>query len=443
MTATVVVLAGSGGAATWVLHQELLANTKDLHDQAGRKFKQDVSTYQEMYPPQEALIKTLTKYTQPSLQFRVVDEQGQVLMSSQSLGEQLPPIEAFPSTPQLVRVEEHALIICSVPMVLEDQTPIQLQSISDVTQAYQIYKAFLRTLAISGSGAVLIVTLAGLVLIRRSLRPLHHISQVTQTVSAKHLQEARVMIEDPPTEVNQLAEAFNGMLNRLSLTWVQEQQLLSNISHELRTPLSIVQGYLESTLRRGDNLTEIQTESLSTAHHETQRVVRLLKDLLDLTRAETGAFHLQIQPVPLNEFLRDIEGLVSQLGPNPISLELPQQEVTVKADPDRLKQVMLNLLTNGIRYSEPHAPITIRLKVSGEMALVQVQDQGIGIPIEHQPMIFERFYSVSEARSRSEGGIGLGLAITKALVENMRGRITVESQPQLGSTFTIALPVVP
>ena len=442
MTATLMVLAGSGGAATWRLHRELLAGTKDLHDVMGGKFRQDVNTYQEMYSAQESLAKAVAKYTEPAIWFRVVDEQGEVLMASGIIDEDLPQIEAFPSTPELVQIEGRSLILCSVPLQLRDQTTVQVESISDVTQSYQIYTAFLQTLALSGTGAVLVVTLGGLVLIRRSLRPLHDISQVTHTISAKHLQDAQVVLTDPPSEVAQLAEAFNGMLHRLSQAWVQEQQLLSNISHELRTPLSIVQGYLESTLRRGQNLTEIQSESLSTAHQETQRVVRLLKDLLDLTRAETGAFHLQIQAVNLNEFLRELEGILTQLGPNPIRLVHPEQDIIVKADPDRLKQVMLNLLTNAIRYSEAHAPITIRLRLSGEMALLQVQDQGIGIPVEHQPLIFERFYSVSEARSRSEGGIGLGLAITKALVENMRGRITVESQPQLGSTFTVSLPVI-
>lgn len=442
MTATLVVLAGSGGAATWRLHRELLAETKDLHDQVGGKFKHDVNTYQEMYSTEESLAKAVGKYTQSSLWFRVVDDRGRIMMTSGILDEDLPQIDTFPSTPELVHIEGRSLILCSIPLQLKDQTEVQIESISDVTQSYHIYTAFLQTLALSGTGAVLLVTLGGLVLIRRSLRPLHDISQVTQTISAKHLQDAQVVLTDPPTEVAQLAEAFNDMLNRLSLAWVQEQQLLSNISHELRTPLSIVQGYLESTLRRGQNLNEIQMETLSTAHQETQRVVRLLKDLLDLTRAETGAFHLQIQSVTLNDFLREIEGIAAQLGPNPIRLVQPEQDMVVKADPDRLKQVMLNLLTNAIRYSEPHAPITIRLQMAGEMALLQVQDQGIGIPVEHQPLIFERFYSVSEARSRSEGGIGLGLAITKALVENMRGRVTVESQPQLGSTFTVALPMV-
>lgn len=436
------VLAGAGGIATWRLHQDLLAESQKQHMQALDEFEQDVTTYQEMYPATNAIDKTIERHSQPNLWFRVVDEAGQTLATSTMLPADLDLEGVMPDEPELIRSEDHNLILCSSKLKLADQSQVQVQAISDVTQSYAAYRAFITTLALSGTGTVLVVAFVGMILIRRALQPLHKISHMSASISAEQLKDARVMLEDAPNEVQDLAEAFNEMLNRLSLSWSQEQQLLSNISHELRTPLSVVQGYLESTLRRGQNLNEMQVEGLNIALEETQRVVRLLRDLLDLARAETGSFHLQVEPIPLNEFVQEIESIAHQLGPNPIALLSTSQPVTVKADRDRLKQVMLNLLTNAVRYSEPTAPITIRLRTSGDTALLQVQDQGIGIPIEHQLMIFERFYCVSDSRSRREGGIGLGLAITKALVENMRGKIMVESQPNVGSTFTVILPMV-
>ncbi|MFQ3612557.1 MAG: ATP-binding protein, partial [Cyanobacteriota bacterium] len=152
---------------------------------------------------------------------------------------------------------------------------------------------------------------------------------------------------------------------------------------------------------------------------------------------------MQMKPLRLDWFLEEIAALSKQLGPNPIFVENHPTPLTVMADWDRLKQVMLNLISNAIRYSDPGAPITLRLKESASQALIQVQDQGIGIPLDQQSRIFERFHSVSTSRSRQQGGIGLGLTIAKAFVENMRGQISVESAPGKGSTFTITLPLQP
>lgn len=437
---TVAVLGGAGGLATWRLHQELLASTKALHDEVGQRLIQDIETYQEMYAPEEAVQRAVTKYTRPDLQLRVVTQAGEVLAVSQEYDQVLMANADLPTTPEFVMKGGRSLIVCGQPMTLDDNTEVDVESVSDVTGAYRAYQAFLQTLFFSGLVAVGGASVGGLLLIQQSLRPLQKISQVAANVSADDLQEARLVLENPPLEVRRLADAFNAMLNRLSRSWSQEQQLLSNISHELRTPLAIVQGYLESTLRRGSNLTEIQTENLAVSLEETQRVVRLLKDLMDLTRAEIGAFHLQLATLSLNDFLREFVDFAQYLGPHPLHLDVPEQDIWVRVDRDRLKQILLNLVSNAMRYSEEQSPVVLRLRVTTGMTEIQVQDQGVGIAAEHLPHIFDRFYCVSDARNRQEGGIGLGLAITKALVENMRGKISVESQVQGGTTFTILFP---
>jgi hypothetical protein len=394
-----------------------------------------------MFSPEESLQRVIQKYTTPIRHFQVIAADGHLLAESPGWTGQT-SLQIIPTNmPTLFRESDKALVACNQSVALKNQTGAHVLTITDATHSYKIYQSFLKTLLLSGSGAVLLAMSTGLILIRRSLQPLHKISNVAAAVSVEHLQDVRLMLENPPTEVQQLADALSDMLNRLSQSWDQEQQLLSNISHELRTPLTVVQGYLESTLRRGQNLTEMQMEGLTISLEETQRVVRLLKDLLDLARAEAGSVHLQIEPIDLAEFAEEISAIAAQLGPNPISTALPQHPVWVKADRDRLKQVMLNLLTNAIRYSDVAAPITLKLKTTADSALLQVEDRGVGISAEHLPHIFDRFYCVSASRSRKEGGIGLGLAITKALVEQMRGKIWVESQPQVGSTFTICLPL--
>ncbi len=438
---TVAVLGGAGGVATWRLHQELLASTKALHKEVSQRLIQDIETYQEMYAPAEAVQRAVTKYTRPDLQLRVVTREGEVLATSQAYDQVMIAHADLPTAPEFVKKGGQSLIVYGQPMTLDDNTDVEVESISDVTGAYRAYQAFLQTLFLSGMVAVGGASVGGLLLIQQSLRPLQKISQVAANVSADDLQEARLVLENPPLEVRRLADAFNAMLNRLSRSWSQEQQLLSNISHELRTPLAIVQGYLESTLRRGDNLTETQTENLAVSLEETQRVVRLLKDLMDLTRAEIGAFHLQLETLSLNDCLREFVNFAQDLGPHPLQLDVPDQEVKVRVDRDRLKQILLNLVSNAMRYSAEQSPVVLRLRVANGMTEIQVQDQGVGIAAEHLPHIFDRFYCVSDARNRREGGIGLGLAITKALVENMRGQISVESQVEGGTTFTILFPL--
>lgn len=445
--AMIAVLGGVGGLGTWSLYREMVATTKIQQRDLIQRFTQEVDTYQEMYEPDEAVIRAIEKYTRPTTWIRVQTDTGDVLAQSSMLLTQ-PSIEgAWPEKPQLLRVSDRYWVACGQPLLLEDGSQVTAHIVDDVTRSYQAYLAFVRTMLGAGTAAIGTTTIVGLLLIRRSLRPLHRLSQITERISAEQLQVARVSLANPPTEVEQLVAAYNHMLERLSLSWEQKRQLISNISHELRTPLSIVQGYLESTLRRGHNLSDIQKESLSTALDETQRTVRLLCDLIDLARAESGAFHLKMEPVPLVELARETANIASQIVPNPISVTVvppnplrsrDDGQIYCLADRDRLKQVLLNLLTNAGRYSAPNSPVEIQIDHTAKAARISVCDRGIGIPSEHQRHIFERFFRVDEARSRNSGGTGLGLAIVAVLVEQMQGTIVLESEVGEGSTFTVS-----
>jgi len=439
--ACLAVLGATGGIATYRLRYDLFVRTNRWHEMTVMVFQQDVATYKEFYPEAEAIQRAIDKYTRSDRWFKVTTLDGDVVATSLNFASQPEVLITPPTVPTLMRDREFYFILCRQPLDPSNPNSLKVTTITDVTDSYEVYLSFLRTLVLSGASTAALIAFLGSLLIRRSLQPLHSISQLSATLSPQTLPEARLILEKAPTEVAQLAESFNGMLNRLSAAWDQEKQLLSNISHELRTPLAIVHGYLESTLRRGDNLTDHQRENLTLSLEETQRVVRLLKDLLDLARAEAEVSRLQCKPLRLDWFLEEIGALARQLGPNPIFVENHPTPLTVMADWDRLKQVMLNLISNAIRYSDPNAPITLRLEGSADQALIHVQDQGIGIPLDQQSRIFERFHSVSTSRSRQQGGIGLGLTIAKAFVENMRGQISVESTPGKGSTFTITLPL--
>ncbi|HEY9705991.1 MAG TPA: HAMP domain-containing sensor histidine kinase, partial [Allocoleopsis sp.] len=172
---------------------------------------------------------------------------------------------------------------------------------------------------------------------------------------------------------------------------------------------------------------------------EAERTIKMLQDLLDLARADSGHIRFYYDPVLLNELLPELVAMSAQGLHRNIILDLPEDYITINADVNRLKQILLNLIDNALKYSEPTEDIIIKVETSGDEVMINVCDRGAGIPLQYQSLIFERFYRVDEARSRSTGGCGLGLSIVKTLVEGMGGKITVRSQVGEGSIFTVHL----
>ena len=292
-------------------------------------------------------------------------------------------------------------------------------------------------------GSCLMITLLTVSwLVRRIVQPLAALSAATDAVTADTLDSAQLALQEGPMEVMQLGRNYNALLQRLSDAWTQQRQFVSAVSHELRTPLTIVQGYVQRTIRRGDNLTEGQVKGLRTAEEESIRMRRLLDDLLDLSRSDFGHLDIRTVPVALADQLEQVADLARSTLQRPLELMLPeeleQRSVEVKADPARLRQVLLDLIENADKYSPPERPIRLELHNTGNRARIAVIDQGIGIPEEEQETVFERFKRGSNAAEKT--GSGLGLSVVKLLVEGMGGRIELHSRLGEGSCFTVALP---
>lgn len=252
---------------------------------------------------------------------------------------------------------------------------------------------------------------------------------MTAVISLSDLGQAELNIKNAPTEVKELANTFNKMLSRFAQSWEQERQFVSNVSHELRTPLTIVNGYLQSVLRRQNNLNSNQLEALTTASLETERTIRLLQDLLDLARSDHGYLHLQKQICDLNDVISEVVNMAEKYSQRVIKFTAIEQVIAAKIDYNRLKQVLLNLIDNAVKYSSSDTEIIVKLNLEHTEAIIQVCDQGYGIDLQHQSRIFERFYRVDQART-TIGGCGLGLSIVKTFVENMGGKVTVRSHLQ-------------
>jgi signal transduction histidine kinase len=243
-------------------------------------------------------------------------------------------------------------------------------------------------------------------------------------------------------EIGELATSFNLMASALEDTEQRRLQLIGDVAHELRTPLSTLQGNLEGLQ---DGVVEPSTELWSQLHQETRRLGRLVDDLQELSRVESRHLPLNITSnEPARLINTAVTRLETQFAEKGVSIEqnIPEKLPHVAADPDRTIQILTNLLSNALRYTPPGGTVTVSAKESSNSVRVQVQDTGIGIPAEHLPQIFNRFYRVDRARSRALGGSGIGLSIARALVEAHGGEIWAESPgPDQGSTFWFTLPV--
>jgi two-component system phosphate regulon sensor histidine kinase PhoR len=221
------------------------------------------------------------------------------------------------------------------------------------------------------------------------------------------------------------------------------REFVANVSHELRTPLSLIKGYVETLLDGAITDPELSAKFLQTIERHSNRLTNLIEDLLTISRLESGQITLQMRAIPLRPFasslIAELQTRAKERGTTILN-EIPDQ-LTGRADPDRLEQVFVNLVENAIKYGRAKGHVTVRGRtVNGHVELC-VADDGPGIPAEARERIFERFYRVDRARSRESGGTGLGLAIVKHIVQSHGGKVWVEGEAGQGAQFYFTLPV--
>ncbi|MCL1466059.1 sensor histidine kinase [Argonema galeatum] len=271
---------------------------------------------------------------------------------------------------------------------------------------------------------------------KRIMQPLTLMEQITQKFAAGKLDERMPTLEIP--ELNQLAVSFNRMASSLEGVEQRRRELIGDLTHELRTPLTVVRGYLEEL---ADGRISPSPEIYQQLAKETKRLERLVNDLQELSKAEAGYLPINLQPVNLRPLLQSlVQKFADQLleeGPV-LRLECPPQLPFVLADIDRVEQVLVNLLGNAVRYTS-EGSITIRAWTESGKFWIGVIDTGQGIGVEDLPHVFERFFRADRSRARHSGGTGIGLAISRRLIELQGGHIEVESQLGKGSTFRFCL----
>lgn len=241
-------------------------------------------------------------------------------------------------------------------------------------------------------------------------------------------------------EIGELALSFNNMADSLQQNEKLRSTMVSDIAHELRTPLSNIQGYMEG-LR--DGIIPPNPKLFQSLYEESTLLTRLVNDLQTLTLAEAKQLHLVMQPVPMEQIIpRTVSSLETSHSEHAgIIVQIQEKLPLIKGDPDRISQILRNLLENALKHTPSQGTITITAYAESHYVITEVHDTGYGIKAEHLPYVFERFYRTDQSRTRSTGGSGIGLAIVKQLVEAHKGTISVKSTFGKGSTFTFRLPI--
>ena len=277
--------------------------------------------------------------------------------------------------------------------------------------------------------------------IRHIMRPLNELQIAVENMSQGNY-EARVPVNSND-EIGKLSSTFNEMAEAIQREDEAQKAFLATVSHELRTPISYVKGYSEA-IQNGIIAEEQKEDTIQLIVREANRMERLTNELLQLARMENEQTEITLYPIPLAETLREVEQLLThQAQRKQITLQLMVDEtLIVEADEVKLKQIFINIIENAINYSDEQSSIEISATENDGFAHITVRDFGIGIPQEDLPHVTERFYRVNKARSRSDGGSGLGLSIVDQLLKQLRAKIAIESEIEKGTKVSITMPLM-
>jgi heavy metal sensor kinase len=278
-------------------------------------------------------------------------------------------------------------------------------------------------------------------LARRALAPIDRIILTADRISSRNLHQ-RLPVPGTGDELQRLSITLNHMIQRLEDAFQHSQRFLADASHELRTPLTVMQAGLEAMTEKSNTRLDVR-ETASSILEETERLRNIVEGLFALSRLDAGEALEKSAPFDLGELAATTADQMCLLAEDKgIAIDYQMDlKVIVEGDRARLKQVVVNLLDNAIKYTQQGGRVKVRVSTRDGKAALEVCDDGIGIPEESLPSVFERFYRVDKARSRELGGAGLGLSIVKSIATAHRGRVEVQSKEGEGSRFIVELPL--
>jgi len=424
--------------------------TSELHDESAllrNYMRVNDGQFQLAYNPadheQAYLIHVATRYYQvfklPSGEL-VVQSQELDLLDVRPTPEQARALAEEKNDSDLLLPGERLRFHNSVIPANDGTTSFLVRVAIPLSPADAARRGFLRSLLFLAPVGVVFAALVGWQLTKRALQPMKELAIEARSINIQELQR-RLPIRGVGDEVDDVAQAFNDTLSRLEYSVEQMKQFTASISHELRTPLTALRGEAEVALLEARSVEEYR-RVLASQLEEFDKLTQMVNQLLVLARAEAGEIHWTDQNVDLSALAASLTDqmepiaaaknvhLETQLAPN----------VIVRGDSNWLERVILNLLDNAIKFTAEDGTVRLRLASDGAQAVLRVEDTGVGIPADAIPHVFERFFRAEPSRSKHVEGVGLGLALTKWIVEQHHGQIEVRSQLDRGTCFTVRLP---
>jgi len=383
--------------------------------------------------------------------FQVRRAAGEIIFRSANLNdEELPlseagqsAVEAGVSWTETVHLSSGRVLVYSAPVDGPDGQLEIVQAARSLADLDHLQNTLLRNLLIAGGIVVAAASGIGWFFSGFVLRPITRITHTAQEIGSEQDFARRVDYDGPRDEVGQLVATFNTMLGQLQGAYSRVEQALqirrrfvADVSHELRTPLTTIRGNIELLRRVPPIAAEDQSTVINDTAHETDRLIRLVNDLLMLEHSD-GVQRLRAEAVPIKPLLEALCQQVGRLAPDRVISCTEVEDVAALGDPDALRQVLLILLDNALTHTAGDVRVSAAAS-QGESTVISIHDQGPGIPADAMSNVFERFYRGKEARSKP--GTGLGLSIAKALVEAQKGTLSVGSSPETGSVFSVRLP---
>ena len=377
---------------------------------------------------------------------RITREGGEVVFSAAPNERfdpsQVPPLPAAaPAVKRKVLLADGALLIAASPATAADGTRYRVEVGTSSAPVEATLRHVLLMLAVGLPLAVCVAVAGGFVLVHRALDPVARIAAKAEDITQHNLSE-RLPAVHSGDELERLSVALNHMISRLEEAIHGSKQFVADASHELRTPLTVMRGELESLVQNAALDGETR-ETLGSVLEDVGRLQQIVESLFALSRLDAGEAPAEWRRFDLAELAATTAEQMALLAEDKrVSIDCDSpQAVTVEGDPARLKQVIVNLLDNAIKYTPGGGRVRLSVQRDGDFALLEVADDGVGIPPEALPHVFKRFFRVDVSRSREQGGAGLGLAIVKSICAAHGAEVEVFSTPGQGSRFRVRQPL--
>lgn len=316
----------------------------------------------------------------------------------------------------------------------------QLRFMKPMAEQAHFLKTLVKSLLVTNLIGLFIAIIAGIYISRWFLRPIRDITATAKEIEINDLSK-RIRVTDSNDELQELAQTFNHMLNRIQTGFEQQRRFVADASHELRTPITVIGGYADMLDRWGKQDPAALEEGIGAIKSEATNMNGLIEKLLFLARADQGKQVLDKTTVATEPLIAEIIQETRLIAPNHRIELRDNAPAAIHADAASVKEMLRIFIENSIKYTPAGGTISVASRKTAGHLAITVQDTGIGIPEEEQPKIFERFYRVDKSRSKATGGTGLGLSIAHWIAKQHNSSIQITSKPGTGTTVTVSIPL--